>query len=77
MNIDTYIKRLNVFLKSYYLIYITFYDKYKNEYNDTIKTDIIHFDCHYKNDKEISDLLGLYAYTKDKINIKLYVIIGK
>ena len=27
--------------------------------------------------KEISDLLGLYAYTKDKINIKLYVIIGK
>lgn len=26
--------------------------------------------------KEISDLLGLYAYTKDKINIKPYVIIG-
>ena len=78
MNIDTYIKRLNVFLKSYYLIYITFYNKYKNEYNDTIKSDkIIHFDCHYKNDKEISDLLGLYAYTIDKINIKLYVIIGK
>jgi hypothetical protein len=25
--------------------------------------------------KEISDLLGLYAYTKDKINIKPYVII--
>ena len=50
----------------------------KNEYNDTIKSDkIIHFDCHYKNNKEISDLLGLYAYTKDKINIKLYVIIGK
>jgi hypothetical protein len=72
MNIDTYIKRLNVFLKSYYLIYITFYNKYKNEYNDTNKSD-----CHYKNDKEISDLIGLYAYTKDKINIKLYVIIGK
>ena len=33
-----------------------------------------------KNDKlykEISDLLGLYAYTKDKVNIKPYVIIGK
>ncbi len=33
-----------------------------------------------KNDKlykEISDLLGLYAYTKDKINIKPYVVIGK
>ena len=32
-----------------------------------------------KNDqlyKEISDLLGLYAYTKDKINIKPYIIIG-
>ena len=27
--------------------------------------------------KEISDLLGLYAYTKDKINIKSYVIIGR
>jgi phage anti-repressor protein len=27
--------------------------------------------------KEISDLLGLYAYTKDKINIKPYVIIGR
>jgi hypothetical protein len=27
--------------------------------------------------KEISDLLGLYAYTKDKVNIKPYVIIGK
>ena len=27
--------------------------------------------------KEISDLLGLYAYTKDKINIKPYVIISK
>lgn len=27
--------------------------------------------------KEISDLLGLYAYTKDKIHIKPYVIIGK
>lgn len=25
--------------------------------------------------KEISDLLGLYAYTKDKINIKPYIII--
>jgi hypothetical protein len=27
--------------------------------------------------QEISDLLGLYAYTKDKINIKPYIIIGK
>lgn len=27
--------------------------------------------------KEISDLLGLYAYTKDKINIKPYVIISQ
>jgi hypothetical protein len=27
--------------------------------------------------KEISDLLGLYAYTKDKKNIKPYIIIGK
>ena len=27
--------------------------------------------------KEISDLLGLYAYTKDKIHIKPYIIIGK
>ena len=27
--------------------------------------------------KEISDLLGLYAYTKNKINIKPYVIIGR
>jgi hypothetical protein len=26
--------------------------------------------------KEVSDLLGLYAYTKDKINIKPYIIIG-
>ena len=25
--------------------------------------------------KEISDLLGLYAYTKDKVHIKPYVII--
>jgi hypothetical protein len=27
--------------------------------------------------REISDLLGLYAYTKEKINIKPYIIIGK
>ena len=27
--------------------------------------------------EEISNLLGLYAYTKDKVNIKPYVIIGK
>ena len=27
--------------------------------------------------EEISNLLGLYAYTKDKINIKPYIIIGK
>jgi hypothetical protein len=27
--------------------------------------------------KEISDLLGLYVYTKDKINIKPYIIIGQ
>lgn len=26
--------------------------------------------------KEVSDLLGLYAYTKDKINIKPYIVIG-
>jgi hypothetical protein len=26
---------------------------------------------------DISHLLGLYAYTKSKINIKQYVIIGK
>lgn len=27
--------------------------------------------------KEISDLLGMYTYVKDKINIKPYIIIGK
>ncbi len=27
--------------------------------------------------EEISNLLGLYAYTKDKINIKPYIIIDK
>jgi hypothetical protein len=27
--------------------------------------------------KEISDLLGLNVYTKDKINIKPYIIIGQ
>jgi phage anti-repressor protein len=27
--------------------------------------------------EEISNLLGLYAYTKDKVNIKPYIIIGK
>jgi hypothetical protein len=27
--------------------------------------------------KEISDLLGLYAYTKNKVHIKPYVVIGK
>jgi len=27
--------------------------------------------------QELSDLLGLYAYTKDKVNIKPYIIIGK
>ena len=27
--------------------------------------------------QEISDLLGLYAYTKDKVNIKPYIIIGE
>ncbi len=27
--------------------------------------------------KELSDLLGLYAYTKNKINIKPFIIIGK
>jgi hypothetical protein len=27
--------------------------------------------------REISELLGLYAYTKDKKNIKPYIIIGK
>ena len=27
--------------------------------------------------EEISELLGLYSYTKDKINIKPYIIIGK
>jgi hypothetical protein len=27
--------------------------------------------------KEVSDLLGLYAYAKDKVNIKPYIIIGK
>jgi phage anti-repressor protein len=26
--------------------------------------------------KELSDLLGLYSYTKDKVNIKPYIIIG-
>lgn len=26
---------------------------------------------------DISHLLGLYSYTKDKVNIKPYVIIGK
>jgi hypothetical protein len=27
--------------------------------------------------KEIADLLGLYAYSKDKVHIKPYVIIDK
>jgi len=27
--------------------------------------------------KEINDLLGIYIYTKDKINIKPYIIISK
>ena len=27
--------------------------------------------------EDISQLLGLYSYTKDKLNIKPYVIIGK
>jgi hypothetical protein len=27
--------------------------------------------------KEISELLGLYVYTKDKINIKPYIIINE
>lgn len=27
--------------------------------------------------EEMAQLLGIYAYTKDKINIKPYVIIGK
>ena len=27
--------------------------------------------------EDISNLLGLYAYTKDKINIKPYIIIDK
>ena len=27
--------------------------------------------------KEISDLIGLYSYTKNKVNIQPYVIIGK
>ena len=27
--------------------------------------------------KEISDLMGLYSYTKNKVNIKPYIIIGK
>ena len=27
--------------------------------------------------KEISDLLGLYVYTKDKVNIKPYIIINE
>ena len=27
--------------------------------------------------EEITNLLGIYAYTKDKTNIKPYVIIGK
>jgi hypothetical protein len=26
--------------------------------------------------RELSDLLGLYSYTKDKINIKPYIVIG-
>jgi len=51
---------------------------------DPIKLKKIIDDCYCKyvskkeNDelyKEISDLLGLYAYTKDKVNIKPYVII--
>jgi hypothetical protein len=44
------------------------------------------YDCYcknvskkYNNDlyEELSNLLGLYSYTKDKINIKPYIIIGK
>ena len=27
--------------------------------------------------KEISDLMGLYSYTKNKVNIKPYIIIRK
>jgi hypothetical protein len=27
--------------------------------------------------EELANLLGLYSYTKDKINIKPYIIIGK
>jgi len=49
-----------------------------------LKKTIDYCYCKYvsskKNDnlyKEISDLLGLYKYTKDKIHIKPYVIIGK
>jgi hypothetical protein len=40
--------------------------------------------CKYVSEKKnkdlyekMSNLLGLYAYTKDKINIKPYIIIGK
>ena len=45
---------------------------------ESINPKLVYVESKQQNEelyKEISDLLGLYAYTKDKINIKPYVII--
>ena len=61
--------------------------KNKEIYNTTsqiIKKIITECYCKYVSEKqnkelyeEMANLLGMYAYTKDKINIKPYIIIGK
>ena len=61
--------------------------KNKEIYNttpQTIKKIINECYCKYVSDKknkdlyeEMANLLGMYAYTKDKVNIKPYIIIGK
>jgi methyltransferase-like protein len=48
--------------------FFQFYPYYSNKIFDFIWIEQLY--------KEVSDLLGLYAYTKDKINIKPYIIIG-
>ena len=65
------------------------YKIYKNKEIYTIEPNKIKKiinDCYCKNIskknnddlyEELSNLLGLYSYTKDKINIKPYIIIGK
>jgi len=61
--------------------------EYKEIYQiEPIKLKKIINDCYCKyvpknkNDnlyQELADLLGLYAYTKDKVHIKPYIIINK